>query len=718
MVDGTIEQLTLEYTARAWRQDAELAMGSDPVKAIVELVTNADDAYQFQKKGTHRERILIRVVRRRGATNHTLISVRDRAGGMTRQELVANLARVGGTTSGFVDGADVRGLLGRGAQDVAHFGRTTLVSTKAGKRPRFSIDPSDGERPLVQIEELPLAKDEGDGTVVTIEVAKRFSVPQHEQLRRYLERHHAFRPILRDRERRQVLLQDGDNKAQKLTYQEPRGQLLVKGEIAIPGFSNARAHVELRKASKILDDDMGATYWHHSLLIMSGRASYEIFRAGLFQQQPYSRYLARLFGTIEVPAINQLITEYEKRAASRESHDSRNPVNLVSRDRDGLVKRTDHPFVDALYSSIERFLRPYADQIREEEEAETPPELTEESKRRFSKATKVLSDYLQASGQGSPGPLPPFGVSIIPSTKLAKPGRGTSLTVRYRPREPMIDDPLDGVVDESHTQAGSQRRAAALLHGTELGFYSATINIAGNPADTSSAITVTVNEEQGNATVRWQEEEPDLVDSLQFEHARYSVQEGRTRHINLLAPADLIQEHDAPPEIRLQGDSSITLPSQPGIFKTDPSGMQLVCVISIKGAGIGSKSRITATAGGQTAEARVEVISVGTSGLEIEPRETDSLDRAWVEPDHGKLVLNASHPTLKRVLGPKSQNWPGQSKPEYWVMVAELIATAAALYRLQNKYLNQQKAVPDLLSELTTEINKLVDSLHRAMGNS
>ena len=36
----------IKYEARAFQQDAQLAMSGDPLKALIELITNADDAYE------------------------------------------------------------------------------------------------------------------------------------------------------------------------------------------------------------------------------------------------------------------------------------------------------------------------------------------------------------------------------------------------------------------------------------------------------------------------------------------------------------------------------------------------------------------------------------------------------------------------------------------------------------------------------------------------
>ena len=47
----------LQYTARAFKQDSEDAMKGDVVRALIELVTNADDAYN-SKGGTIQIRLL------------------------------------------------------------------------------------------------------------------------------------------------------------------------------------------------------------------------------------------------------------------------------------------------------------------------------------------------------------------------------------------------------------------------------------------------------------------------------------------------------------------------------------------------------------------------------------------------------------------------------------------------------------------------------------
>src|SRR2546426_9906701 len=110
MDQGQHHEGTLARTNRSFRQDAEQSMGSEPIRALVELITNADDAYDATP-GTRRGKIRIEVERRR-RPQETILRVLDRACGMTRAEMEAKLGREGLRTSGFEVGENRRGLLG------------------------------------------------------------------------------------------------------------------------------------------------------------------------------------------------------------------------------------------------------------------------------------------------------------------------------------------------------------------------------------------------------------------------------------------------------------------------------------------------------------------------------------------------------------------------------------------------------------------------------
>ncbi len=113
----------IEADTRTLMQGAKLAI-SDVYDAITELVTNADDRYQWLGSPG---RIEIEIERRRGDSKGTL-RLRDFADGMTSEVMLKKLSRMGGRVSGLEKGLAVRGTNSRGAKDVAALGDVTFES--------------------------------------------------------------------------------------------------------------------------------------------------------------------------------------------------------------------------------------------------------------------------------------------------------------------------------------------------------------------------------------------------------------------------------------------------------------------------------------------------------------------------------------------------------------------------------------------------------------
>ena len=397
MVEGQPIYGELIATKRSYQQDAENAMGADPIRAIIELVTNADDAYEAvssRDRRVKKGKIRIELDRRRG--NPTVLRVFDRARGMTRAEIGERLGTLGGRTSGFEDGDERRGLFGRGAKDVAHFGPVCWESKRSGEHTRFDIQNASNH---YRLDELPRVEPRDTGTAVTLAIQPRFRIPQQATLIDKLKRHYALRPILEDRRGRELTLNDA-----KVVYEPPRGKLLVdRKKLPIRSYGDHECVVTIYESSDFLEDNQSWEYWRHSLLIRSGRAAYEIFQGGRFSRGPYIQYLGRLFGTVDVPGINELIREYDDYFERDQKPPANNPIRLVRRDRYGLVDRNDHPYVDALYRTIESALLPHLERLRDEAEHGIGIQLSDNQRRRFDRVSKVLSSYLEDAGEGGSG---------------------------------------------------------------------------------------------------------------------------------------------------------------------------------------------------------------------------------------------------------------------------------------------------------------------------
>src|SRR5687767_3478977 len=96
---------TIDYTGRAFHQDATEAMRGDVVRALIELITNSDDAYASIE--TIRSGKITAEVEHRKSQPWRFI-VRDRASGMTAPTMRQRLAQLGGRTSGFEAGESRR----------------------------------------------------------------------------------------------------------------------------------------------------------------------------------------------------------------------------------------------------------------------------------------------------------------------------------------------------------------------------------------------------------------------------------------------------------------------------------------------------------------------------------------------------------------------------------------------------------------------------------
>jgi hypothetical protein len=540
---GTHWEGKLDRTSRGFQQDIELAMGSDPLRAIIELVTNADDAYA-DTPHTRRGKIRIQVSRHRYRAG-TRIIVMDRAKSMTPDEVVHKLASEGVRASGFEAGENRRGLLGRGAKDIVNFGPAQWECIKSGKKTTFRLKYENAPTDSWELDQEPFSQPREHATTVTLDVQPRFTVRTHDNMLKYLRRHFALRPILLDREHREVTLEDvNQSREDKVIYDMPRGKCLADNQrLDVPGYSGAQAVVSLWESDSTLDDSFPREYWQHSLLITSGRAAYEVFDGGKFSREPWSIHLGRLYGSVDVSAINRLIREYDDRLDRSEPIETANPLRLVKRDRSGLVGRSEHPFVEALYATLEEFLAPHIERIRAEAETQSPVPVNDETRRRLTEVGRLMSRLLQEEStegglEGLEGSLPPLGLSVIPSVGVFGLGEDGRLLVRFRPMPGSLPPAGVAVVQVAIKTSGNETDTELeLLDKGE--FFSRTLKVPPHQEGDICEVLIKHGEMSAVALLEWRNVTPPEIGKLEFEHARYVVKDGETRSLKLLAPWDL-----------------------------------------------------------------------------------------------------------------------------------------------------------------------------------
>jgi hypothetical protein len=122
----------LGYADRFALQQADQAIRKDITRALVELITNANDSYHRLEDANTASagRIIIEIQRR---FNDSLLRVHDNAEGFNEADMDLKVGNYGEATSGFQEGHSVRGLWGRGLKDAFFgLGRGNVCSIRDG----------------------------------------------------------------------------------------------------------------------------------------------------------------------------------------------------------------------------------------------------------------------------------------------------------------------------------------------------------------------------------------------------------------------------------------------------------------------------------------------------------------------------------------------------------------------------------------------------------
>jgi len=388
----------LLVTTRYTRQNMERAMSGRIERGLVELITNADDSYrdleESGKKGSGK--IRIEILRRR--SKPSFVIVKDRASGMSREQLREKIGTLGRRTSGFENGKLRRGLQGRGAKDVAAFGIVHFESIKDGEYNHLLIQHNlkckfFNERPKKTTSDIRkrLGIMNGNGLVVTIEVDNQFSIPLHETLCKDLSRYYSLRDIFSDPDRIITLIDNSSNKEDRLIYRYPKGEKIFDKEILITKYPNANAQLKIYKHDNPFEQDYLSSC-REGILVKSSAAIHECTYFGLDSDA----FSWRFNGELKCDYIDKLIKEFddiEENNPNNPVHSKENPYSLLDPFREGL--RPDHPFRQSLYKESKKVLANFIDELKKIEESQKRSVTNESLDKKLSKLSKEISKLFE-----------------------------------------------------------------------------------------------------------------------------------------------------------------------------------------------------------------------------------------------------------------------------------------------------------------------------------
>ena len=411
-----------------------------------------------------------------------------------------------------------------------------------------------------------------------------------------------------------------------------------------------------------------------------------------------------------------MIRSFDDAEEAGETPDERNPIRLVRRDRKGLVSKKDHPFVSALYEVLEQALEPHLEKMKKASE-DAVGRIDEGTRRRWNAAGSALAKLMEeeeGAGEGVEGRLPPIGLSLIPQVRIVEPEANARVWVRYRPPKTDQSAMKTPVVGILQTDENNDQKKGNVRLENRGGYFSGNYTVAGVGRKDGAVVQITarIGTEEKTSLVEWAHRPDPEIDHLMFRHASFVVKDGQERRITLWSPWDLVAEGDDAARLSITGDSNITLPG--GLlerFVYDEKRELGLCAIRVRGQGVGSRAKLVATLGDQEAETEIRVTTAGVAGIRVELESAKIPQRARL--DAGTLFLNTQDPSVRRYLGAKSQNYPGQRTIPFNVMLAEIMVEVAS----RSVLLRSTETISrlELFGRHEEQMRKWLPAIHRVL---
>jgi len=637
-------------TAIGVAQAATQAMLGDIVRGLIELITNADDAYEKNEGDISIE------VSAGDADGELAYTVRDSAKGLNSQGLYEAFTEIGGKKSNLAKGGMSRGLLGRGAKDCMIFGSITFSAIRDGKYSALSIDRQGNitypAEDLVATDEhyksLGLSVGQS-GLSARINARENVDQPKPPKLREKLSTDAQLRDLIQNRK---VFLKDFRAPALdgQLRSPLPLGDEVLNRTFTLDGFEGECRLIVRRLAEQQPGDpDVNSA---NGLLIKAGITVFQNTWFSL-EGRPASRLLA---GELIVPPIIDVL---KKELESEEFPD--NP--LVTPTRDGLSKR--HPLYKELANKAVSICLPLFDEIANESAGQRSEgkKLAEDFRVAANAIKNELADLLKEidDEEDSAVPLPVISdFEAIPSQIQVQPDEKFSVSLRASDKLPNGQVLIECARGSSFAALGfefstpfeAEWKAHARLIGKksttismhapeELGVYDIRISYSGK----STQVRVVVVEPTDSKVT--------IPTQLQFSPKTASVSPGRGKNLELQAPIDFVGQtvqisHTGVPV----ASCSLTV-----TMRADATGKFAEAKVHIKtGSNLGLVEVEAKAVGGESAKAQVNIVEAqptGLGGLDVEFKlrgDKNAVRRYDVDVREGKFLCKI-YPDFKAFAG-------------------------------------------------------------------
>lgn len=490
----------LQYADRVAIQQADQAIRKDVMRALVEIITNANDSYsRLEQSGETASGEMIIEVRRKH--NNSVIRVRDFAEGMTDKRMDRVVGTYGEATSGLKEDQRVRGMWGRGLKDSifglgyghvrsfkgANFYSCSLL-LKNGV-PTFDLD--DPIRATTDLREK-YGIPQGNGTVIEIVVSRDdVKMPQYNNLRNYLQRHFELRPIMSNPNRR-IILRDMASgvkirQENELSYRSPIGEKVLGERLQIEGYP-AEAKLDVYRSNiQLSTRGEEGDYADGGLLVISRDIVISLTMLK-FENDPYAGYF---YGSIQCDYLHDLL---------------KNDEPVLTATRDGI--NWTHPFAKTLKLAVEAKLDPLVQAEREHAIHDEQTKLDKKLRRKLDRALHELNTIAvtelreQRDTEKKRIELPESGMGFFPERMYVQTGQTASLVLRVAVSDNGRTPSTASVISSSSEVIVTTPLVPLKPHKTDPNILEARVRIEGRQVGGEGTVTAYLGRNRAQAVVQ------------------------------------------------------------------------------------------------------------------------------------------------------------------------------------------------------------------------
>ncbi len=694
------------------RQAQQTALGSitSLTQALVELITNVDDAYERLNKPnkTYQGDCAI-FYDRGGETRSTTLKISDKAAGMDADKLYSVLKKHGDKIKS--EGAS-RGFFARGLLDVSSIADVFIqtvkdkkISTGQIKYQTFQYKIVDRDVPINKVNQT-IAKDiegfdfqkskklkNGTDIILKIPPTSAINIPQVKTLIDNLNKQYQLRNILSDEKNKEfkntlnLVLFDKKKNKYPINYSSPKAKLEHEEKIELFPKEGKKvfAYFQLYKTDSPMEESTHE-YRHYGILTQGIKAIYE--NSFLDDSLNNESILKSYYGVLKCDYIDELAYDFEDKRSKKKTYTTDNPKPIHDQERRrGLTK--DHPFVkNHLFKKPIQILNQIVQKHRKESGNDiTDKEDLEQQKKKFDILHQELKNYENLNGKK----LPYGKWMVFPKGLKIKEGETASFRVYTNVSEVDLKNEVDISFSEKYQNnilvknskskfrvnplRNEQCFASFEIEGLkECDYFDINVNYKSN-LKTQVRVCVFV------------EKNRDFKKPLEFEKENYFVKENSGKNLTVFAKyPGFIDTKKIKLTISNSNQKAVSSSSEINLNYVEGTNY-LKGILKVKGLKLLDSSTISVNHESTSSSTVVNVMKEkDETGTEYKPKYVthflgSNVRAAWKPQEENILEITTDHPLVRHYLGakePVNGKFPNFKTPQWKMFFNDILAHAFA----------------------------------------